>query len=121
VIAVCTLTALSIVEVVAHQELPTPSTVAAERIARSPNNAELIHKPMISAASARMQPEEAFEAYQCQAASQASSLQEYSVLSLINVKLVDISQGGVFELRRHYVAPQSLESLPPFALQVTLS
>jgi hypothetical protein len=36
VIVVCTLTALSIVDVVAQQVLPTPSTVAAEPTARAP-------------------------------------------------------------------------------------
>jgi hypothetical protein len=109
VIAVCTLTALWIVEVAAQQVLPIPSTLPTERIVRAPNNAGIVHEPMIPVASARMLPEGAFNAYQRQAASQASSLQEYSVLSVINVELLDTSQTGIFELRRHYVAPRTLE------------
>jgi hypothetical protein len=112
VIAVCTLTALWIAEVVAQQALPTPSTLSSEQTMCASNNAEIVHKPIIPVApvtSARMLPEAAFEVYQRQTANQTSLLQEYCVLSVINVDLPDTLQNGRLELRRHYVAPRTLE------------
>jgi len=112
VIAVCTLTALWIAEVGAQQALPTPSTLSAEQIVCGPENAEIVHTPMSPIApvpAASMLPAAALEAYQRQAEHQISLLQEYSVLSVIHVELLDTLQDGVLELRRHYVAPRTLE------------
>jgi hypothetical protein len=108
-ITVCGLATLGISVVAAQQVLPARSTVASQQIARAPNNTETTHEPMIPVAAVRMPPEAAFVAYQRRAASQLSSVQEYSAVSVINVELLDTLQEGKFELMRHYVAPRTLE------------
>ncbi len=57
----------------------------------------------------RMSPDLALETYEQRYVRQAASLAEYTASTLIEAQLPDTSQNGEYELKRHYVAPRTLQ------------
>jgi hypothetical protein len=56
-----------------------------------------------------MSPELALSTYERRAARQCAELVSYSATTIVRAELPESSQHGEFELKRHYVAPRTLE------------
>lgn len=57
----------------------------------------------------RMSPDLALETYEQRYMRQSAALAEYTASTLIEAQLPDTAQNGEYELKRHYVAPRTLQ------------
>jgi hypothetical protein len=82
-----------------HEEFAAPRTASPGLLA-------------MPATTPRMSPDLALETYERRAEEQLSSLGGYSDTTVIEAELPDSAQKGVYELKRHYAAPHTLEFTP---------
>jgi hypothetical protein len=110
VLTLCAVISFLLVSVAAQLPPLENSAVSSEYVTQtlSPDSviASILRTPV---GTLHMPPGSALDAYQRHTQAQESSLQQYSAVMVIKVRLPDTLQEGEFELLRHYAAPRTLE------------